>query len=73
MKRLRISSDSDLPEDFSVPSTLRSEIHGSTAVVSVAAADAELISRIQQDWNVQVTVENLNLEDIFLKLHDEQN
>lgn len=70
VKRLRISSDSDLPRDFAVPSTLRSEIHGSTAVISVAAADAELVSQLQQRWNVQVTVENLNLEDIFLELHD---
>lgn len=73
VKRLRISGQFDLPKNFSVPSTLRSEIHGSTAVVSVAAADADLISQIEQDWNVQVTVENLNLEDIFLELHDEQD
>ncbi|MEP3478155.1 MAG: ABC transporter ATP-binding protein [Fuerstiella sp.] len=72
VKRLRISSDSDLPRDFTVPSALRSEIHGSTAVVSVSAADTELISRLEQHWNVQVTIEDLNLEDIFLELHDEQ-
>lgn len=72
VKRLRISSDSKLPSDFAIPSTLRSEIHGSTAVISVAAADNELVSQLQQRWNVQVTVEDLNLEDIFLELHDEK-
>lgn len=73
VKRLRISSHSDLPPGFAVPSTLRSEIHGSTAVVSVTSADADLVSQLERDWNVQVTVEDLNLEDIFLELHDEEH
>ena len=71
VKRLRIHSSTNLPQDFTVPAALRTEIEGSSAVAAVATADDHLVARLEQEWNVSVTVEDLNLEDIFLELHDE--
>lgn len=70
VKRIRIHSDSELPIDFAVPGSLRMEVTGKTAVVAVSSIDDKLIDHIRDRWDVTVDVENLNLEDIFLELHD---
>ena len=70
VKRLRITASTGLPKTFSVPGLLRQEVNGSTAVLSVAELDEGLPDQLKTDWNADVTVEDLNLEDIFLELHD---
>ncbi len=70
VKRIRVHSAADLPREFAVPGSLRTEIAGKTAVVAVAAVDAKLLDDIRSRWDVSVDVEDLNLEDIFLELHD---
>lgn len=72
VKRLRISSSTALPPGFAVPAALRTEIHESSALVTVATASDDMIAQLEQNWKVQVDVEDLNLEDIFLELHDEE-
>ncbi len=69
VKRLRITAASDFPADFSVPGALRSEVAGNRAVVAVTNLDDALIDKIQSRWRADITVENLNLEEIFLELH----
>lgn len=70
VKRIRVHSAADLPSNFTVPGSLRTEIAGRTAVVAVAAVDDQLLDRLRSRWDVSVDVEDLNLEDIFLELHD---
>ena len=70
VKRLRITSATTLPMSFSVPGAIRTEVYGSTAVVAVAEVNDALTTQLESDWNANVTVEDLNLEDIFLELHD---
>lgn len=70
VKRIRVHSAADLPSNFTVPGSLRTEIAGRTAVVAVAAVDDQLLDGLRSRWDVSVDVEDLNLEDIFLELHD---
>ena len=70
VKRLRVHGRSELPPDFAVPGALRTERSGKSAVVAVASADEELLEGIRNRWGATVDVDDLNLEDIFLELHD---
>ncbi len=71
VKRLRIQAASALPRDFSVPMALRTTIDGASAVAAVASVDEGMLEQLMEKWSVRVAIEDLNLEDIFLELHDE--
>ena len=68
-KRLRIRAPQALPESFSVPGALRTEVEGSTALVSLPHTSAATIEQIRGQWHAEVDVEDLNLEEIFMELH----
>lgn len=68
-KRLRIRADRDLPYSFSIPGSIRMEIHGSEAIVTITDCDEALLSDLRVRWNAEIDVDDLNLEEIFLELH----
>lgn len=70
VKRLRIESRSDLPPSFAVAGALRTEVRGRNALVAVSSASGPLIEEIEQRWQASVTIEDLNLEEIFLEMHE---
>ena len=70
VKRLRITAPTDLPATLQVPGALRIEVEGCDALVAVAEIDDGLVESLRQQWNAQVTVEDLNLEEIYLEVHD---
>src|SRR4051812_25720448 len=70
VKRLRISARHDLPASFAVPGSLRCEVVGSHATVSVADFDERLVNEMRQTWDAEVSVNDLNLEEIFVEMHD---
>jgi len=70
VKRIRITAAAELPASFQVPGALRTEVDGCDALVAVAQIDEELIENLKQRWQAQVTVEDLNLEEIYLEVHD---
>ena len=72
VKRLRLESAADLPRSFAVKGSLRTEVDGRHAIVTVPLVSDELLGEIRQRWNAQVSVEDLNLEEIFLELHEKQ-
>jgi ABC-2 type transport system ATP-binding protein len=69
VKRLRITAENALPSVFAVPDALSVAIDGNRAVVAVRQFSPELISALSRQWQAQIEVEDLNLEDIFLELH----
>ncbi len=69
IKRLRIRAAQDLPGTFRVPGALRTEVVGSTALVSTTEASTEMLDELRTRWQADVSVEDLNLEDIFLELN----
>ena len=70
VKRLRIEAQADLPADLHLPGTLRQEVRGRQALVTVDGVDAALVSGVRERFAAEVVVDNLNLEEIFLELHD---
>ena len=70
VKRLRIEAQADLPADLHLPGTLRQEVRGRQALVTVDGVDAPLVAGVREKLAAEVVVDNLNLEEIFLELHD---
>lgn len=70
MKRVRISARQDLPETFAVDGALRTEVHGHDALVALADVNPQLLDELRTRWQADVAVEDLNLEEIFLEMHD---
>jgi ABC-2 type transport system ATP-binding protein len=70
VKRLRIMSRHSLPSSFAVPGALRCEVAGATATVSVTDFDERLVTDMEKAWDADVSVQDLNLEEIFVEMHD---
>jgi ABC-2 type transport system ATP-binding protein len=70
MKRVRLTASDDLPSSFSHPGALRTQVSGREAVLALADADEPVLEELRTRWRADVSVEALNLEDIFLELHD---
>lgn len=70
VKRLRVIGLQTSPADLrEVPGLLHCQTIGHNAVLSVQGFDPELPERLSREWQAEVTVEDLNLEEIFLELH----
>jgi ABC-2 type transport system ATP-binding protein len=70
VKRLRITARHDLPASFAVPGALRCEVAGAHATVSVSDFDERMVAEMRQTWNADIAVNDLNLEEIFVEMHD---
>ena len=68
VKRLRVQSADQLPADFAIPGSLRTEVEGHSALAAVADVTPELIELLHRRWDADVRVEDLNLEEIFVEL-----
>lgn len=71
VKRLRLVSSNTFPATFDLPGILRQRIDGKEALVTTSEITPELIERIESQWHATVEIQDLNLEEIFLELHDE--
>ena len=71
IKRLRLVSVNTFPERFDLPGILTQRIQGKQALVTTRLVTPEMLDRLETDWHATVEVEDLNLEEIFLELHDE--
>jgi len=72
VKRLHIVSRQELPRSFAVPGALRCEVEGAAATVSVGDFNENLVDEMRTTWDAEVTVHDLNLEEIFVEMHSEQ-
>lgn len=70
VKRLRIVADADLPQRLAVPGALRCELDGPVAEITVDDFHKELVDDLRAQLAADVTVEDLNLEEIFVALHE---
>jgi ABC-2 type transport system ATP-binding protein len=71
IKRLRLVSANTFPERFDLPGILRQRVEGNQALVTTRAITPELVSELEAQWHATVEIQDLNLEEIFLELHDE--
>lgn len=70
VKRLRVEAAAGLPADLGLPGTLRAEVRGPRALVTIDGVDAAMVASLRERFAAEVTVDDLNLEEIFLELHD---
>lgn len=70
VKRLHIAARRELPTSFAVPGALRCQVEGSTATVSVSKFEERLVDDLRKTWDADVSVVDLNLEEIFVEMHD---
>jgi len=68
VKRIRLSAEQDLPLSLNIPGTLRSQVDGKHALLAVKDFQTEVMDTLSKDLNATFTVEDLNLEEIFLEL-----
>ena len=71
VKRLCIRADQPLPDVLDVPGALKETIDGSQAVVTVRNVTPTMIADLERTLRCTVEVQDLNLEDIFLEMHNE--
>jgi ABC-2 type transport system ATP-binding protein len=69
VKRLRITFRTKVPERFVVPSAISTEVVGLSASVCVSRFDEQLIRQLRTQWDADVSVHDLNLEEIFVEMH----
>lgn len=67
--RLRILGKEKLPDTLPVPNIISGRIDGNRAVVTVDGFEEKNISELEHRLSAEVTVENLNLEDIFMEMN----
>lgn len=70
VKRLHVTSPRPLPEHIELPGLLRQRVQGVEAMLSVRDNVPQAVRWMEAQWQASVEVQDLNLEDIFLELHD---
>ena len=70
MKRLRVVAAADLPNNFTLPGALRCELDGPVATVTLDDFQEHILDDLRTRWSADVAVEDLNLEEIFVALHE---
>lgn len=68
VKRIRITAEQDLPLGFNLPGIMRSQVEGKHALLAVKEFDAQKLEILSNELRATATVEDLNLEEIFLEL-----
>jgi ABC-2 type transport system ATP-binding protein len=71
VKRLSVTSHHSFPERFALPGILHQRIEGNRALLTTRLLSRELVDQIESQWQATVEVQDLNLEEIFLELHDD--
>ena len=72
VKRVRLHGSLPLPANLTLSDAVRLSIDGNAATAVVANWNDDMADKIARECDVDVTVEDLNLEEIFLELHDEE-
>lgn len=68
-KRVKLQSTRELPTSVSHPDALSTQVRGTDAVLTFLDIDESALSALSTQWQAKVSVEPMNLEEIFLELH----
>ena len=71
VKRMRIVAPRPLPRELGVSGILQSKIRENEAVISVITENGSLARELEQRFDAQVQIQELNLEDIFVEMSHE--
>jgi len=67
--KLYIKSEIELPLNFSVPSMIRRQRIGGHQMILVEDLSQVSLEQIKQEYQAEITIEQLSLEDIFVEVH----
>jgi len=67
--KLHIKSEKQLPEVLPFDDIISSEVDGHFATATLRGTSETVISEFEKNYQAIVTVEHLNLEDIFLEMN----
>jgi ABC-2 type transport system ATP-binding protein len=67
--RLHLSAREQLPSSLGIVHTLHEQIEGNTASISVSSWNADAAAALAARFGVEIEVEPLDLEEIFLEMH----
>jgi len=67
-KRIRLSSMEILPKTFSISGSINLTTSGKEAIATLTNVSEDLIEQLKQKWDCEISIEDLNLEEIFLEL-----
>ncbi len=73
VKRIRVAARQDLPNTFGVAGALSCELEGRLATVTVTDYTPEMLQELRRTWDAEVTVTDLNLEEIFVEMHQDDS
>jgi ABC-2 type transport system ATP-binding protein len=68
VKRIRITAAENLPPSLGLPGTLREQIDGNHGLLAVNDFEALNLEFLSREFQATATVEDLNLEEIFLEV-----
>ncbi len=75
VKRLHVIAARVLPGMISFPSgggeVLHQRVNGNEAILSVRHLQLEMVEELRTRLEATVEIEDLNLEDVFLELHED--
>lgn len=69
VKRLRLSANTPFPDRLTIRTSIRTQTDGCHALATVTEVSDDLLAELRQQFNATIAVEDLNLEDIFVELH----
>ncbi len=69
IKRLHLRSSMPMPPRLNMPGILRQEMRGQEAMLTVDLTEPALIAQLENQLNATITIQDLNVEDIFLEIH----
>ena len=72
VKRWRIRCERELPQDLELDGAVRVQVNGQTATAVMTGTSEATVAEARQRLGVDISVEDLNLEDIFMELHGEE-
>ena len=68
--RLHINAATLLPNPLTLPNILRQRVQGTSATITVQHWQNTELTLLEEQLQAKIRVEQLNLEDIFLELHE---
>jgi len=72
VKRWRIRCEHELPQDLKLDGAVRVQVTGRTATAVMTDTSEAALAEVSQKLGADVSVEDLNLEEIFMELHGEE-
>jgi ABC-2 type transport system ATP-binding protein len=69
IKRIHVQSNSGLPDQLPISNIISQKVNHKSAIVTVDGVKEDDIKHIESKFNAVLTIEQLNLEEIFLELN----